>query len=156
MWAHLSGQALRICARDHRSVAASGDAMNDRAAWTCALSTGIEPIRANKFHARKCTVDGIRFDSMREARRYQELRLLEKAGEIRGLALQPEYNICVPKVLTGEFVPIGRYRADFSYIDVETGAVVVEDAKSPATRTTAYRLRKRLVEAIYGITISEV
>jgi hypothetical protein len=52
----------------------------DRAAWTCALTTGIDLIRANKYHARKCTIAGIRFDSTREARRYQELRMFERAG----------------------------------------------------------------------------
>jgi Iap family predicted aminopeptidase len=128
---------------------------SDRVAWTDALTTAVEPVRANKYHARKCTVDGIRFDSMREAKRYQELRLLVQAGVIRGLTLQPEYKIWVTNRWTGEFVHIGRYRADFWYIGA-TDAVVIEDAKSPATRTTAYRLRKRLVEAIHGVTIREV
>jgi len=128
---------------------------SERAAWTSAL-TGIEPVRANKYHARKCTVDGIRFDSMREAKRYQELRLLVQAGAIRGLTLQPEFKIWVENRWTGDFVDIGRYRADFWYIDNATEAEVIEDAKSPATRTTAYRLRKRLVEAIHGIVIREV
>jgi hypothetical protein len=130
--------------------------MSDRAAWTHAIAPGIEPVRANKYHARKCTVDGIRFDSTREAKRYQELRLLQQAGEIRGLFLQPEFKIWVENRWTSEHVPIGRYRADFWYVDAATDAVVIEDAKSPATRTTAYRLRKRLVEAIHGITITEV
>jgi hypothetical protein len=130
--------------------------VSDRAAWTCALSTGIEPVRANKYHARKCTVDGIRFDSTREAKRYQELRLLEQAGAIRSLSLQPAFKIWVTNRWTSEFVHIGRYRADFCYVDAATDALVIEDAKSPATRTTAYRLRKRLVEGIHGITIREV
>jgi hypothetical protein len=130
--------------------------MSDRAAWTEALTTGIEPVRANKYHAQKCTVDGIRFDSMREAKRYQELRLLEQAGKIREFFLQPEFKIWVTNRGTSEQVHIGRYRADFWYIDTATEATVVEDVKSPATRTTAYRLRKRLVEAIHGITITEV
>lgn len=142
-----------------------------RDAWTCALTTGIEPIRANKFHARKCTVEGIRFDSTHEARRYSELRLLERGGQIRDLSVQPEYPIIVVPVRLRlcldqqwrfkpdpEQVPIqvGRYRADFRYVDLGTGQLVIEDAKRPATRTTAYRLRKRLVEAIHGITIREV
>jgi Protein of unknown function (DUF1064) len=128
----------------------------DRAAWTRALGGElVEPVRANKYHARKCTVDGIRFDSMREAKRYQELKLLERAGTIRNLLLQPEYPILVTGP-TGATIQVGRYRADFWYVDVATGAPVIEDAKCPATRTTAYRLRKRLVEAIHGVTIREV
>lgn len=130
--------------------------MSDRAAWTHAIAPGIEPVRANKYHARKCTVDGIRFDSTREAKRYQELRLLVQAGAIRGLTVQPEYKISVTNRWTSEVIHIGRYRADFWYIDNATEATVIEDAKSPATKTTAYRLRKRLVEAIHGVTIREV
>jgi hypothetical protein len=144
---------------------------NDRAARTCALTTGIAPVRANKYHARKCTVDGIRFDSTREATRYQELKILERAGMIRALELQPEfpivvvecaYRLCLDQVWRWKAEPgrgpvqVGRYRADFRYVETDTGAVVVEDAKSPATRTTAYRLRKRLVQAIHGIVIREV
>ncbi len=133
--------------------------MSDRAAWTHAIAPGIEPVRANKYHARKCTVDGIQFDSRREAERYRELHILKRAGLIRNLELQPEFLILV-STLYGKsprpLVRVGRYRADFRYVDTDTGQLVIEDAKSPATRTTAYRLRKRLVEAIHGVTIREV
>jgi len=133
--------------------------MSDRAAWTHAIAPGIEPVRANKYHARKCTVDGIQFDSRREAERYRELQILKRAGLIRNLERQPEFLILV-STLYGKsprpLVRVGRYRADFRYVDTDTGQLVIEDAKSPATRTTAYRLRKRLVEAIHGITITEV
>jgi len=133
--------------------------MSDRAAWTHAIAPGIEPVRANKYHARKCTVDSIQFDSRREAERYRELQILKRAGLIRNLERQPEFLILV-STLYGKsprpLVRVGRYRADFRYVDTDTGQLVIEDAKSPATRTTAYRLRKRLVEAIHGITITEV
>jgi len=132
----------------------------DRAAWTRAIAGDAlgDVIRANKYHARKCTVDGIRFDSTREAKRYQELRLYERAGMIRDLELQPEFPILVVELwrLDARTIRVGRYRADFRYVDATTDDVVVEDAKSDATKTTAYRLRKRLVEAIHGITIREV
>jgi hypothetical protein len=132
--------------------------MSDRAAWTSALTTGIEPVRANKYHARKCTVDGIRFDSRKEARRYEELTILARAGAITSLELQPEFTITVVGLWQEDRreVVCGRFRADFRYVDLVSGEVVIEDAKSPATRTTAYRLRKRLVEAIHGVTIREV
>lgn len=131
--------------------------MTDRAAWTRAIAGEIPPLRANKYHAAKCTVDGIRFDSRKEARRYQELRYLEAAGAIAALELQPEYRIVVtPIAPPARAIDCGRFRADFRYRDLGSGAVVIEDAKSAATKTTAYRLRKRLIEAIYGISIVEV
>ena len=100
----------------------------------------------NKYHARKTEVDGIVFDSKREAARYSELKLLQAAGEIRDLELQPEYELAV----AGRVV--GKYIADFRYMD--GGRVVVEDAKG--VRTDVYRLKKKMVEAIYGIKILEV
>ena len=131
----------------------------DRAAWTRALGGElVEPVRANKYHAHKCTVDGIRFDSRKEARRYEELKMLVVAGAITSIDLQPEFPITVRELwrADGHLVACGRFRADFRYIDLVSGEVVIEDAKSPATKTTAYRLRKRLVEAIHGVTIREV
>jgi hypothetical protein len=129
----------------------------DRAAWTKALGDD-EPIRANKYHAQVCTVDGIRFDSRKEARRYERLKILAVAGEIYDLELQPEFAITVLELWRpeGQMIHCGRFRADFRYVETQTGEVVIEDTKSPPTRNTAYRLRKRLVEAIHGVTIREV
>jgi hypothetical protein len=133
----------------------------DRAAWTRALG-GDEaaPLRANKYHAQVCTVDGIRFDSRKEARRYERLKLLQAAGEITALELQPEFSITVRELWRDiddvRYVDCGRFRADFRYVEPRTGEVVIEDTKSGPTKTTAYRLRKRLVEAIHGVTIREV
>ena len=132
----------------------------DRAAWTRAYGGDdqVAPLRANKYHAQCRTVDGIRFDSKHEARRYEYLKLLAVAGEISALEIQPEFVITVVELWRddGRRVDCGRYRADFRYIDMQTGEVVVEDTKSGPTKTTAYRLRKRLVQAIYGVTIREV
>lgn len=94
--------------------------------------------------------DGRKFQSAREARRYGVLRLLEAAGEIANLELQPKFPCVVNGVL------VTTWRGDFRYFDKATGAVVIEDAKSKATRTEAYVVRKKLVEALYGITIVEV
>jgi hypothetical protein len=101
----------------------------------------------NKYRARSITVDGIRFPSRLEANRYGELKLLERAGEISGLTLQPEYP------LTVNGVNCGTYRADFRYVEKANGTVI-EDTKG--FRTPVYRLKKRIVEAIYGIKITEV
>jgi hypothetical protein len=134
---------------------------SDRAAWTRELGDArdqVAPLRANKYHAQMCTVDGIRFDSTKEARRYEELKVLAAAGVILALELQPEFSIIVLERWRddGEQILCGRYRADFRYVDAQSGEVVIEDTKSGPTKTTAYRLRKRLAEAIHGIRIREV
>ena len=90
-------------------------------------------------------VDSIRFASQREARRYAELKRLQRAGKISDLELQPAFPVRV----NGRH--ICTYRADFAY--VEEGRRIVEDVKG--VRTPVYRLKKKLVEAIYGIEIQE-
>ena len=114
----------------------------------------------SKYGARRTTVDGIVFDSTKESRRYGELKILQVAGKIADLELQPIFAIVVQEAWrVGPPLPgrvVGHYTADFRYIDNDTGEVVIEDVKSPGTRTTDYRLRKRLIEAIHGITIREV
>jgi hypothetical protein len=113
--------------------------------------------RAHKYGAIPTTIDGIRFASKKEAGRYLELRLLEKAGEIRGLELQPKFPLLVPvKGRMGVYETIGKYIADFRYRAGKDGLLVIEDVKSTGTKTTVYRLKKRMVEAIYGIEITEV
>jgi hypothetical protein len=133
--------------------------MADRAAWTRHLRIHGELVAPkSKYGAKPMVVDGIRFDSTKEARRYSELRLLEKAGHIRDLELQPRFPLEVVELYRphGRVKNCGYYTADFRYVDAETAATVVEDVKSTGTKTTAYRLRKRLVEAIHGVTITEV
>jgi hypothetical protein len=100
----------------------------------------------SKYNARKTEVDSHTFDSLAESRRYSELKLLEKAGEISGLELQPRY----PIVVNG--VKVCEYRADFRYFD--RGQQVVEDVKG--FRTDVYQLKKKLVKACYLIDIMEV
>ena len=101
--------------------------------------------RRGKYGAIRTTVHGWTFDSKREAARYQDLLLLGEAGEIRNLELQPSYPISI----FGH--PICVYRADFAYDDAS--GHVVEDVKG--YRTAAYRLKKKLVEAQYGIPVRE-
>jgi hypothetical protein len=102
----------------------------------------------NKYHAKKTTIDNITFDSIRESQRYNELKMLLRANKIAHLELQ------VPFQVTINGKKICKYLADFQYVDLETGKVVIEDTKG--FRTQVYRLKKRLVEAQYGITITEV
>jgi len=116
--------------------------------------------KPHKYHAIPVHVDGVRFASTKEAARYLELRLLAKAGLIDQLEGQPAFPLHVveiwrsgaPLVVT----TVGRYTADFRYRDLQTGEIVVEDVKSTATRTTDYRLRKRLAECVHGMTVREV
>ena len=102
----------------------------------------------NKYHAKRTVIDGIMFPSKREAKRWVELRLLERAGQISGLQRQVKYDLIV------NGVKIGRYTSDFEYD--ENGQHVVEDVKSSATATARdYPLRKKLMLAIYNIEIRE-
>lgn len=102
---------------------------------------------ASKYRNRKTTVDGICFDSAAEASRYGQLKMLERAGTISGLTLQPQF-VCV---VGGE--KICTYKADFAYF--EDNKRVVEDVKGVAT--PVYRLKKKLTEALYpGMRIVEV
>lgn len=96
------------------------------------------------------------FDSKKEEARYQQLRALLAVGEIAKLECQPEFvwHTLAP---WGELINCGRYRADFRYVVTATGETKIEDVKGGrVTRTEAYRLRKRAVEAEYGISITEV
>ena len=102
-------------------------------------------ISKGKFNSRRTEVDGIVFDSKKEAGRYQELSLLVKAGQISDLELQVVYPMIVNKH------KVCSYRADFRY--KENGKTVVEDVKG--VRTALYILKKKLLRACYGIDICE-
>ena len=88
--------------------------------------------------------------SQKEADRYRQLRFLEQAGLICNIELQPRYDLCV------NGYRLGYYKGDFRYKDVATDTVILEDVKSPATKTAVYRLKKKLVKALYGVEIIEV
>lgn len=109
----------------------------------------VEPTKKkNKFNAQKTDVDGIRFDSKREAHRFQDLKIMEAHGLISDLTLQVSYPLVVNDV------HIATYRSDFEYL--EDGKKVVEDTKSEYTRKLMwYRMKKKLMLAIYGISIRE-
>jgi len=107
-------------------------------------------IKASKYHNRKTEFAGRVFDSRKEADRYQELLWMQQAGLIQDLELQPRYDL----IVNGH--KLGFYRGDFRYKDVATDSVILEDVKSPATRTAVYRLKKKLVKALYGVEIIEV
>lgn len=123
--------------------------------------------RAGKFNARpswvladlrivpaqKLTIPqgAVRFDSSREAERFVSLVLEQRAGGISGLTVQRAFELHVTTP-TGVKVRVGSYVSDFTY--VRDGRGVVEDAKG--VRTAVYKLKKRHVEAEYGIQVVEV
>lgn len=105
--------------------------------------------RPNKFSAIPTEIDGIRFASRAEARRYADLKLLERAGEIRGLELQPRFRCVVDGTL------VCTYVADFAYF--RGNERVTEDVKSKPTKTPVYRLKMKLMAACFrGVRITEI
>ena len=103
----------------------------------------------SKYGNTKIRVDGRLFDSKAEAARWQELQLLERAGEITELERQVEYEL-IPKQKGERAV---KYIADFRYKGHE-GKVVVEDTKG--VRTPVYILKRKLMLRVHGIRIREV
>lgn len=123
----------------------------------------------SKYGSRKQTVSGITFDSRKEARRFQELRLLEQAGEISDLRLQVKFQLIPPqRAPSFEVYKSGpnkgrrkpgkllehecSYIADFVYI--KNGETVVEDSKG--FKTDVYIIKRKLMLERYGIQIREV
>lgn len=120
--------------------------------------------RSNKYHAKKTAVNGIVFDSKKEAERYRELWLLERAGQISGLRRQVEFvlipaqraqvwndkkNAFASRVVEQKC----SYIADFVYLD-KNGNEVVEDTKG--VRTKEYVIKRKLMLERHGIRIREV
>lgn len=97
--------------------------------------------RRGKYNARAAHVDGLRFDSQAEARRYAELKLLEAAGVIAGLEVHPRFELQAAfKDHAGKGWAAIVYEADFAYF--EDGARIVEDVKG--IETPAFRLKRKL------------
>lgn len=106
-----------------------------------ARALGLDVPPESKYRSRKTVMDGVRFDSVREANRYAELRLLQRAGQISGLELQPLYVLQEGyRDASGKWVRPIIYKADFRY--QQDGKTVVEDAKG--FRTQAYGIKKKL------------
>lgn len=105
--------------------------------------TGRTANARSKYGNKKVEVDGIKFDSKKEAQRWGVLRLLEKAGHVQGLRRQ----VTFPLVVNG--IKICSYRADFVY--TRNGKEVVEDAKGFIT--PEFKLKQKLMAAVHGIEI---
>ena len=122
--------------------------------------------KKSKYGANKTEVDGITFDSRKEARRYAQLKLMERAGAISDLQLQVKF-ILIPAqrepdktgkrggVIKGKTIEREcSYIADFVYVDNDTGETVVEDAKG--MKTEVYKIKKKLMLYVHGVKIKEV
>ena len=107
--------------------------------------------QANKYHARKTVVDGIEFDSAKEARRYTMLRAMEENNEIHGLLLQVPFELLPSFDCDGVKYRGVRYIADFVYY--RDGERVVEDCKG--MKTAEYKLKKKLMAYLNHINIEE-
>ena len=106
--------------------------------------------RGNKYRNYKgYEIDGIKFDSKKEAIRYKQLKLLERAGKISDLHLQVPFEV-IKKSQYGNAI---RYYADFVYFDKDENKQIVEDTKG--FRTDIYKIKKRLLAEQYGIEIKE-
>lgn len=118
----------------------------------------------SKYNAQKTTVDGITFDSRKEARRYHELKLLEGAGAIKDLRMQVSFQLIPPQFEPDRIGKRGgvyhgkcierevKYVADFTYL--ENNSLVVEDTKG--YKTPEYIIKRKLMLYIHGIRIREV
>lgn len=99
----------------------------------------------SKYRAQPVVIDGVRFASKKEGARYLELKLLEKAGLIQNLELQPRYDLIV------NGMNCGFYKGDFRYF--QGGKRVCEDVKG--VRTSTYILKAKIVKALYNVEILE-
>lgn len=104
-------------------------------------------LRRSKYGNKKKTTNGIVFDSLKEERRYRELKLMEKAGLIHFLRVHPRYVIMV----NGEKICV--YVGDFEYVD-EFGKTIVEDVKG--VRTRDYILKRKLMFAVFNVRVREI
>ena len=107
----------------------------------------------SKYHACKTVVDGIAFDSKKEAKRYAELKLLERGGAIKDLRRQVRYELIPAFDCCGKHYRPTSYVADFVYTVCRTGEEVVEDVKG--VRTDVYRLKAKMFAHKFGVSIRE-
>ena len=98
----------------------------------------------SKYRNKKVVVDNIEFDSHKEARKYTELKMLERAGLIKDLELQKEFVLQPAFRKNNKSYRKITYKADFSYFDVALNKIVVVDVKG--FKTDVYKLKKKLFE----------
>lgn len=105
-----------------------------------------------KYRNKPCQIGAEKYRSQREAKRHQDLLLLEKAGHITELAREVVFQLAPAVVLDGRKKPALRYTADFVF-ETPDGWRVVEDCKG--VRTQVYRIKRHLMKSIHGIEVQE-
>lgn len=117
------------------------------------MNAPLVKVKRSKFHNVRIEVDGLRFDSKKEYKRYTELKLLERAGVIRDLRLQVPFEL-IPAQKGGlrSERPM-TYVADFVYFDIEKGKEITEDTKG--VKTDLYIAKRKLMK-LAGREIVEV
>ena len=106
----------------------------------------------SKYRAFKTTVGGITFDSGLEAKRYTQLKILETAGTIKNVQIQPKFNLMDSFKYNGKTIRVIDYIADFMY--EEDGKIIVEDVKG--IRTKDYIIKSKLFIKKYIIDQKDV
>lgn len=108
----------------------------------------------NKYRNQKTTIDNITFDSKREGVRYQQLKMLERAGKIANLQRQVSFELLPGVKIKGarKASPPWRYFADFTYTDTANGMMVIEDVKG--FETDIFKAKRHAMKAIHNIDIS--
>lgn len=107
----------------------------------------------SKYHSKKITRDGITFDSVKEYKRYQELALLERVGQVSDLQRQVKFELIPSQRINGKVAERAcTYVADFVYF--QDGQKVVEDTKG--FKTKDYIIKRKLMLHVHGIRIKEV
>ena len=101
----------------------------------------------SKYSNRKVNIDGITFDSKKEANRYKELKILENIGKISNLVLQPIYVLQESFEYKGKKIRAIKYIGDFEYIELKTGNKVLEDTKG--FKTKDYLIKVKLLKNKY-------
>lgn len=110
--------------------------------------------RPNKYNAKRVTLDGRKFDSIKESFVYSQLRLREKAGEIRDLECQVPIALLAHDCTSGQGEKVATYKVDFKFYDNQKSCVRYVDAKG--VKTAMFNLKARMVKACYGITVETV
>lgn len=112
-------------------------------------------LKINKYGNKKIFIDGQEYDSKLEYQRYCQLKLLEKANEIKDLRRQVCFEIQPSYRKRNKTIRAINYIADFVYIDIRTGQTVVEDTKG--YRNEVYKLKKKIFEYVYkDLEIKEI
>ena len=104
-----------------------------------------------KYNNKKVIIDDHKFDSRKEAFRYQGLKNLEKDGFISDLQMQVVFELAPSIIINGRKKPALKYKADFVYI--HKGQKIVEDVKGMLT--AVYKIKRHLMKSIHGIDILE-